>query len=99
MFLLKAMFLSRRPKGNRVDIQLAAEVNEANKTVFRSLSLPQMDPVQKAVLRHTFSASASSKRKAVSCGVCQLRFNSQVSGRGRFLHRDSEIQAAVERYK
>uniref|UniRef100_A0A673LKS9 Zinc finger protein 385D n=1 Tax=Sinocyclocheilus rhinocerous TaxID=307959 RepID=A0A673LKS9_9TELE len=38
---------------------------------------PGMDPVQKAVLHHTFSASASSKRKAVSCGVCQLRFNSQ----------------------
>ncbi|KAK9961549.1 hypothetical protein ABG768_009332 [Culter alburnus] len=40
-------------------------------------SFSSMDPVQKAVLRHTFSASASSKRKAVSCGVCQLRFNSQ----------------------
>ncbi|KTF78070.1 hypothetical protein cypCar_00030812 [Cyprinus carpio] len=36
-----------------------------------------MDPVQKAVLHHTLSAPASSKRKAVSCGVCQLRFNSQ----------------------
>uniref|UniRef100_A0A673GKS4 Zinc finger protein 385D-like n=2 Tax=Sinocyclocheilus rhinocerous TaxID=307959 RepID=A0A673GKS4_9TELE len=31
----------------------------------------------KAVLHHTFSVPASSKRKAVSCGVCQLRFNSQ----------------------
>uniref|UniRef100_A0A673LSI4 Zinc finger protein 385D n=1 Tax=Sinocyclocheilus rhinocerous TaxID=307959 RepID=A0A673LSI4_9TELE len=40
-------------------------------------SFSSMDPVQKAVLHHTFSASASSKRKAVSCGVCQLRFNSQ----------------------
>ncbi|KAK7158355.1 hypothetical protein R3I93_009538 [Phoxinus phoxinus] len=40
-------------------------------------SFSSMDPVQKAVLHHTFSASASAKRKAVSCGVCQLRFNSQ----------------------
>ncbi|XP_073703211.1 zinc finger protein 385D isoform X2 [Garra rufa] len=40
-------------------------------------SFSTMDPVQKAVLHHTFSASVSSKRKAVSCGVCQLRFNSQ----------------------
>ncbi|XP_016319835.1 zinc finger protein 385D isoform X2 [Sinocyclocheilus anshuiensis] len=40
-------------------------------------SFSSMDPVQKAVLHHTFSAPASSKRKAVSCGVCQLRFNSQ----------------------
>uniref|UniRef100_A0A672SX96 Zinc finger protein 385D n=1 Tax=Sinocyclocheilus grahami TaxID=75366 RepID=A0A672SX96_SINGR len=47
------------------------------KLLFRSLSSPQMDPIQKAVLHHTFSAPASSKRKAVSCGVCQLRFNSQ----------------------
>ncbi|XP_016136972.1 zinc finger protein 385D isoform X1 [Sinocyclocheilus grahami] len=40
-------------------------------------SFSSMDPIQKAVLHHTFSAPASSKRKAVSCGVCQLRFNSQ----------------------
>ncbi|XP_056097465.1 zinc finger protein 385D isoform X2 [Rhinichthys klamathensis goyatoka] len=40
-------------------------------------SFSTMDQVQKAVLHHTFSASASAKRKAVSCGVCQLRFNSQ----------------------
>ncbi|XP_067303896.1 zinc finger protein 385D isoform X2 [Pseudorasbora parva] len=40
-------------------------------------SFSSMDPVQKAVLHHTLSASASSKRKAVSCGVCHLRFNSQ----------------------
>uniref|UniRef100_A0A8C2BVU4 Zinc finger protein 385D n=2 Tax=Cyprinus carpio TaxID=7962 RepID=A0A8C2BVU4_CYPCA len=40
-------------------------------------SFSSMDPVQKAVLHHTLSAPASSKRKAVSCGVCQLRFNSQ----------------------
>lgn len=59
------------------------------KLLFRSLSSPQMDPVQKAVLHHTFSAASSSKRKAVSCGVCQLRFNSQVSS----LHRDPDVLA------
>lgn len=36
-----------------------------------------MDPVQKAVLNHTLSLSSSSKRKHVSCSLCQLRFNSQ----------------------
>ncbi|MCJ8745484.1 hypothetical protein PDJAM_G00130680 [Pangasius djambal] len=36
-----------------------------------------MDPVQKAVLHHTFGISPLSKRKHVSCNVCQLRFNSQ----------------------
>ncbi|XP_056142266.1 zinc finger protein 385D [Lampris incognitus] len=36
-----------------------------------------MDPVQKAVLRHTLGAPPTAKRKHVSCSVCQLRFNSQ----------------------
>ncbi|KAG9345192.1 hypothetical protein JZ751_009735 [Albula glossodonta] len=37
-----------------------------------------MDPVQKAVINHTFGAPPPPKRKhVVSCSVCQLRFNSQ----------------------
>ncbi|XP_030640689.1 zinc finger protein 385D [Chanos chanos] len=36
-----------------------------------------MDPIQKAVVHHTFGAPTSSKRKYASCSVCQLRFNSQ----------------------
>ncbi|XP_056617711.1 zinc finger protein 385D isoform X2 [Triplophysa dalaica] len=36
-----------------------------------------MDPLQKAVLHHTFGVPASTKRKCVSCTVCKLRFNSQ----------------------
>ncbi|XP_057195529.1 zinc finger protein 385D isoform X2 [Triplophysa rosa] len=43
---------------------------------FSSVSL-KMDPLQKAVLHHTFGVPASTKRKCVSCNVCQLRFNSQ----------------------
>lgn len=43
----------------------------------------QIDPVQKAVLHHTLglatTTTATAKRKHVSCSVCQLRFNSQVS--------------------
>ncbi|XP_075937994.1 zinc finger protein 385B [Anarhichas minor] len=36
-----------------------------------------MDPVQKAVINHTFGVSLVPKRKQViSCNVCQLRFNS-----------------------
>lgn len=38
-----------------------------------------MDPVQKAVLHHTLGLPPTAKRKHVSCSVCQLRFNSQVS--------------------
>ncbi|MBN3308415.1 Z385D protein, partial [Amia calva] len=37
----------------------------------------QMDPVQKAVINHTFGVSIPPKKKQViSCNVCQLRFNS-----------------------
>ncbi|XP_048341694.1 zinc finger protein 385B isoform X3 [Sphaerodactylus townsendi] len=36
-----------------------------------------MDPVQKAVINHTFGVSLPPKKKQViSCNVCQLRFNS-----------------------
>ncbi|XP_077175679.1 zinc finger protein 385B isoform X3 [Paroedura picta] len=36
-----------------------------------------MDPVQKAVINHTFGVSLPPKKKLViSCNVCQLRFNS-----------------------
>ena len=41
---------------------------------------PQMEPVQKAVINHTFGVSIPPKKKQViSCNVCQLRFNSDVS--------------------
>ncbi|KAJ8415923.1 hypothetical protein AAFF_G00404800 [Aldrovandia affinis] len=37
-----------------------------------------MDPVQKAIINHTFGVPPPPKRKhVVSCSVCQLRFNSQ----------------------
>ncbi|MCJ8732843.1 hypothetical protein PDJAM_G00216260 [Pangasius djambal] len=36
-----------------------------------------MDPVQKAVINHTFGVSVPPKKKQViSCNICQLRFNS-----------------------
>lgn len=44
------------------------------------VSLPQMDPVQKAVINHTFGVTLVPKKKQIiSCNVCQLRFNSDVS--------------------
>ncbi|KAJ8416936.1 hypothetical protein AAFF_G00328140 [Aldrovandia affinis] len=35
-----------------------------------------MDPVQKAVINHTFGVSILPKKKVISCNICQLRFNS-----------------------
>lgn len=39
----------------------------------------QMDPVQKAVINHTFGMPLiKTKRPVISCNVCQIRFNSEV---------------------
>ncbi|XP_062394723.1 zinc finger protein 385D isoform X2 [Sardina pilchardus] len=47
-------------------------------------SFSAMDPVQKAVIHHTFGVAPSPKRKYISCGVCQLRFNSQSQALAHF---------------
>ncbi|CAM9335819.1 unnamed protein product [Lampetra fluviatilis] len=40
--------------------------------------LGQMDPVQKAVLNHTFGVPTPPRRRQlITCNICQLRFNSQ----------------------
>ncbi|XP_041100690.1 zinc finger protein 385D-like isoform X4 [Polyodon spathula] len=40
--------------------------------------LVQMDPVQKAVINHTFGVTVPPKRKhIIPCNICQLRFNSE----------------------
>lgn len=58
-----------------------------------------MDPVQKAVINHTFGVTMVPKKKQViSCNVCQLRFNSDVSI--CFLsesHTDSSISSVCPR--
>ncbi|ROL50396.1 Zinc finger protein 385B [Anabarilius grahami] len=47
------------------------------KCAMDTLHLLQMDPVQKAVINHTFGVSIPPKKKLViSCNICQLRFNS-----------------------
>lgn len=35
-----------------------------------------MDPVQKAVINHTFGAAPPKKKPIISCNICHLRFNS-----------------------
>lgn len=43
----------------------------------------QMDPVQKAVISHTFGVPTPLKKKQfISCNICHLRFNSAVSRQG-----------------
>ncbi|XP_032831280.2 zinc finger protein 385D-like isoform X1 [Petromyzon marinus] len=41
-------------------------------------NFPNMDPVQKAVINHTFGMTpAPRKRQIITCSLCQIRFNSQ----------------------
>lgn len=43
------------------------------------LCFSQMDPVQKAVINHTFGVPQPLKKKQIiSCNICHLRFNSTV---------------------
>lgn len=40
-----------------------------------------MDPIQKAVISHTFGVPSPLKKKLfISCNICHLRFNSAVRG-------------------
>ncbi|KAF4086619.1 hypothetical protein AMELA_G00085610 [Ameiurus melas] len=44
-----------------------------------------MDPVQKAVINHTFGVSIPPKKKQViSCNICQLRFNSDTQAEAHY---------------
>ncbi|KAF4799314.1 hypothetical protein TURU_055759 [Turdus rufiventris] len=46
----------------------------------RHASYNQMDPIQKAVINHTFGVPLPHRRKQIiSCNICQLRFNSDIN--------------------
>lgn len=50
-----------------------------------------MDPVQKAVISHTFGVPSPLKKKLfISCNICHLRFNSAVRSSGNRLGRGLE---------
>lgn len=57
----------------------------------------QMDPVQKAVINHTFGVPLiKTKRPVISCNVCQIRFNSEVrEPRGLTWEKNALGQAGV----
>ncbi|XP_053152629.1 zinc finger protein 385A isoform X2 [Hemicordylus capensis] len=65
----------------------------------------RMDPVQKAVINHTFGVPvAKAKRPVISCNVCQIRFNSESQAEAhykgnRHARRVKGIEAARTRQK
>ncbi|TFJ99047.1 bone morphogenetic protein 15 [Platysternon megacephalum] len=64
-----------------------------------------MDPVQKAVINHTFGAPLSkARRPVISCNVCQIRFNSESQAEAhykgnRHARRVKGMEAAKTRQK
>ncbi|KAM3844095.1 zinc finger protein 385A isoform 1-T1 [Vipera latastei] len=65
----------------------------------------RMDPVQKAVINHTFGVPVTkAKRPIISCNVCQIRFNSESQAEAhykgnRHARRVKGIEAARTRQK
>lgn len=60
-----------------------------------------MDPVQKAVINHTFGVPQPLKKKQIiSCNICHLRFNSTVRN-GAFLKCGGQlfVHALLRRYR
>ncbi|XP_073688736.1 zinc finger protein 385D [Garra rufa] len=54
-----------------------------------------MDPVQKAVINHTFGVPQSLKKKQViSCNICHLRFNSTLAAAGAN-HNSTSMSAVI----
>ncbi|KAM6175082.1 zinc finger protein 385C isoform 8-T8 [Erethizon dorsatum] len=63
-----------------------------------SAAQAQMDPVQKAVISHTFGVPAPLKKKLlVSCNICHLRFNSANQAEAHYKgHKHARKLKAVE---
>ncbi|XP_043343680.1 zinc finger protein 385B isoform X3 [Cervus canadensis] len=65
------------PVDSNSAVGLFPNFNTKRRGLFGTNKFCQMDPVQKAVINHTFGVSIPPKKKQViSCNVCQLRFNS-----------------------
>ncbi|KAM6897344.1 zinc finger protein 385B-like isoform 4-T5 [Xenentodon cancila] len=56
-----------------------------------------MDPVQKAVINHTFGMAQPKKRPIISCNICHLRFNSTTQAEAHYKgHRHARKVKALE---
>ncbi|XP_029383884.1 zinc finger protein 385C-like [Echeneis naucrates] len=56
-----------------------------------------MDPVQKAVINHTFGMSPPKKKPIISCNICHLRFNSTTQAEAHYKgHKHARKLKALE---
>ncbi|XP_067344877.1 zinc finger protein 385B-like isoform X2 [Channa argus] len=60
-------------------------------------SFSTMDPVQKAVINHTFGVSPPKKKPIISCNICHLRFNSTTQAEAHYKgHKHARKLKALE---
>ncbi|KAK7919543.1 hypothetical protein WMY93_010827 [Mugilogobius chulae] len=56
-----------------------------------------MDPVQKAVINHTFGSAPPKKKPIISCNICHLRFNSTTQAEAHYKgHKHARKLKALE---
>ncbi|XP_029567976.1 zinc finger protein 385C isoform X2 [Salmo trutta] len=75
--LLASLSLPGRPLQAQLDIKhfLPLHVNASSPlNLFPNFNM--MDPVQKAVINHTFGVAPPKRKQIISCNICHLRFNS-----------------------
>uniref|UniRef100_A0A3Q2GAB0 Zinc finger protein 385B-like n=1 Tax=Cyprinodon variegatus TaxID=28743 RepID=A0A3Q2GAB0_CYPVA len=59
-----------------------------------------MDPVQKAVINHTFGMSQTKRKPIISCNICHLRFNSTTQAEAHYKgHKHARKLKAIETQK
>ncbi|XP_037546863.1 zinc finger protein 385C, partial [Nematolebias whitei] len=59
-----------------------------------------MDPVQKAVINHTFGVVQLKKKPIISCNICHLRFNSTTQAEAHYKgHKHARKLKALENQK
>uniref|UniRef100_A0A3Q3KG52 C2H2-type domain-containing protein n=1 Tax=Monopterus albus TaxID=43700 RepID=A0A3Q3KG52_MONAL len=60
-------------------------------------SFNTMDPVQKAVINHTFGVAPPKKKPIISCNICHLRFNSTTQAEAHYKgHKHARKLKALE---
>ncbi|KAM9838132.1 zinc finger protein 385C-like [Aulostomus maculatus] len=98
--LLGSLPLSGRPlqPQSRAQLEhfLPLRINSSSPlSLFPNFS--RMDPVQKAVINHTFGVAPPKKKPIISCNICHLRFNSTTQAEAHYKgHKHARKLKALE---
>ncbi|XP_034049922.1 zinc finger protein 385C-like isoform X2 [Thalassophryne amazonica] len=84
------------PRHVQLDRFLPLRVNGSSPLSLFS-NFTTMDPVQKAVINHTFGVTLAKKKPVISCNICHLRFNSTTQAEGHYKgHKHARKLKALE---